>query len=94
MVDKLMQARFAETRVVSGMYLADRQLSQSLHGAGVSAFVDALDLVQQWAIVYGIAREERSGGLFPETNAARRVAGQVENLKGAVAQVQSFPFIN
>jgi len=69
-----------------------RRIAQALHGRHVDADVGARDVVEQGTVVDRVAREQRAGRLVPETDASRRVAGEMQYLVGAIVRVDDVTF--
>jgi hypothetical protein len=66
---------------------AHREVAQPAHGGDVRLDVAALELVEQRAVVDRVTREQHAAGGLPESDAAGGVAGEVEHLERAVAEV-------
>ena len=56
--------------------------------------VTAWQFIKQSRIVNGITRKQRSGNLFPQANASRAVAGQMQDFEAIDAVVTEYGIAN
>lgn len=65
-----MQAIATEARVMAAVDDRDRKIEESFHGGAVVNNIRTVELVEERAVVHGVAGEERAGGGFPQPDRA------------------------
>lgn len=87
LLDELTQARLPEAVEVPGVHDADRKPCQPLHRGAAGLDTGVVEVVNQFAVVNRIAREQRAVALIVQPDGAGRMPGQVQQRKDPVPQV-------
>src|SRR5262245_35911814 len=87
LVDDLAEAGRAEAREMAAMNHAYAQGAEPLHGREIVVAVRVIGVVDQRTVIDSVAREEDAGRALEQADAAGGMAGRVDDLESAIAEI-------
>ena len=87
LVDELAVAGRAKTWKVAAMYDRHVEAAHALERRQIVADLGMIGVVDQRPVIDDVARQEHAGLALEERDPARRVARRVDDLEGAVAEI-------